>query len=75
MSNYSIYTSKGQLVVETVLCNGGVQRDVKSEGGECAHYFKPAGLSGFRKTGWGKSAERSFAKALADAQKQLRAAA
>jgi hypothetical protein len=72
MSNFIIYTSKGQLVVECLLPCGGVRRDVKAKGGECVHLFKASGAKEFRKTGWGEKAKSAFAIALAQAQAALR---
>ncbi len=72
MTNFNIYTSKNQLVVDCLLPCGGVRRDVKAQGGECVHFFKASGAKEFRKTGWGEKAKSSFALALAQAQAALR---
>ncbi len=68
----SIYTSKGSLIVEQQIWSG-TRRFVKQVGGACEAFYRVNGSDKFRKTGWGKTAQRDFAAALAAVKAELAA--
>jgi hypothetical protein len=68
--NNSIYTSNGTLVVQQTIWSG-VRRLVKSTDGSFASFYRAHTQPKFRKTGWGKRAERDFHIALAEVKKEI----
>jgi hypothetical protein len=68
--NNSIYTSNGTLVVQQTIWSG-VRRLVKSADGSFTSFYRTHAQPKFRKTGWGKRAERDFHIALAEVKKEI----
>jgi hypothetical protein len=66
----SIYTSNGTLVVQQTIWSG-VRRLVKSADGSFTSFYRTHAQPKFRKTGWGKRAERDFHIALAEVKKEI----
>jgi hypothetical protein len=68
--NSSIYTANNTLVVEQVIWSG-ISRYIKSAGGKFEHFYRTHAETKFRKTGWGKRAQRDFHIALAAVKKEI----
>jgi hypothetical protein len=68
----SIYTSKGALVVEETIWSG-ICRYVKNADGTYTHLYRLHNETKFKKTGWGKRAERDFFSALTRIKTELAA--
>jgi hypothetical protein len=68
----SIYTSKGTLVVEETIWSG-VCRFIKNQDGTYTRFYRLNNETKFKKTGWGKRAERDFLNAFVRIKKELTA--
>jgi hypothetical protein len=66
----SIYTSNGTLVVQHEIATG-VRKFVKQANGVFEGFYRAHTQEKFRKTAWGKRAERDFHAILAAVKKEL----